>query len=443
MLRFVYATIFVSFLPFLLLKYLLRSRKNPNYRYNLNERLALKLPKFSTEKRIHIHLVSVGEANAASTLLNSLLAKYPTHEYLITVTTPSGRNRVEILFGALPNVHIRYLPFDIAICMERFVREVKPQLSIILETELWPYFLLFAKRYRVPVALVNARLSKKSLKGYRRMPRTSREMLTSLDIILAQYRPDQKRLIKLGCHPDKIATIGNIKFDIQVPTAQIEQGRFDKTQLKRPVWLAASTHEGEEVQILTVHKKLLKKSPNTLLIIVPRHQERFEDVSELVSKEFTSQKRSDNQQIVEQTQVFIGDTIGEMYYYLSMTDISFIGGSLIKCGGHNPIEPASMGLPIISGKEVYNFKTLFRSCVENQFCTLVDSKKQLLHTLELLFNDPQLRSKMAKKAQKFVKANQGSTEKMLAQLSPYLENQQNNDPIPNKTTEQQRLCQHH
>lgn len=420
MIRLLYAFLFVFFLPLVLLKYVIRSRKNPDYLHHLEERLAVKLPKFGTKNTVHIHLVSVGEANAASTLINRLVQHYPSHQFLLTVTTPTGRRRVKDLFSQYEQVTIRYLPFDVSVFMERFLRVVKPKVSIILETEMWPYFLLYAKRKNVPVVLVNARLSKKSLKGYLRMPKTSRDMFTSLNLILAQYRGDAKRLIKLGCESEKVKTLGNIKFDLELPDDDIRKGRQLKSAINRPIWIAASTHDGEEEQILAVHKQVLQTQPNTLLILVPRHKERFEDVTQLCQTQFQTVTRSSNQSITPNTQVMVGDTIGEMFFYLALADLTFIGGSLIERGGHNPIEPASLGLPIITGPHVFNFKAVFKQCIEKKFCLMVNNEDQLFEKVSKLFDDKSQRAFMAKKGQKFVEQNKGVVEKVSKTLEAYL-----------------------
>lgn len=453
--RIIYSYIFFLLLPFIMCKYVFRSFKNPDYKKHLKERFSLGLPKFNQAVRpIHIHLVSVGEANAAQTLINKLAVTYPKSPILITVTTPTGRARAKSLFSELPLVNIRYLPFDIPLLMERFLSKVSPQVSIMLETELWPYFLLFAKRKSIPVVLVNARLSKKSLKRYLKLPKTTKEMITTLDLVLAQYKSDKKRLIRLGCDEQKIKAIGNIKFDLTLPTDQINSAANIKNSQNRPIWIAASTHDKEEKLILDIHKQLLRTQPNLLLILVPRHKERFVEVASLACEHFKIQHRStlsDNYSanviehnslnnksehfatIHSQTQVLIGDTIGEMFWYLTLADICFIGGSLVETGGHNPIEPAAVGLPIITGPYTFNFKTVFNQCQKKKFCIQVDSQKELLSTMQMLFNNPTKRAEMAKKAKKFVSQNQGVTDKMIAQLTPLIAKEHNHESRPTVT----------
>ncbi|MDO6719342.1 3-deoxy-D-manno-octulosonic acid transferase [Psychrosphaera sp. 1_MG-2023] len=436
-------------------KYAFRSFKNPDYKKHLKERFCFGFPQFGQNVRpIHIHLVSVGEANASQILICKLAITYPEKPILITVTTPTGRSRATSLFSSLPQVTIRYLPFDIPVLMERFLSKVSPQISIMLETELWPYFLLFAKRKGIPVVLVNARLSKKSLKGYLKLPKTTKEMITTLDLVLAQYKPDKKRLIRLGCNEQKIKAIGNIKFDLSLPTEQIADAEKIKKGLARPIWVAASTHDKEEKIIFATHKQLLKTQPNLLLIVVPRHKERFKEVALLASEQFAIQHRSTlsgvNSEVVRsqnslnvknehfvpihsQTQVLIGDTIGEMFWYLTLADICFIGGSLVKTGGHNPIEPAAVGLPIITGPYTFNFKTVFKQCQKKKFCIQLDSQKELLSTMQMLFNDPIKRAGMAKKAKRFVSQNQGVTDQMIAELTPLIAKEHNHESRPTVT----------
>jgi len=370
-----------------------------------------------------MHLVSVGEANAASTLLFSLMEKYVNHHFVITVTTPTGRARVKQLFAMHPNVTICYLPFDTYLMMRSFLKRVNPVISLILETEMWPYFLLNAQQQNIPVVLVNARLSKKSLKGYLKVDKISKEMFTSLDLILAQYKSDKKRLVRLGCQPERIKKIGNIKFDLTIPFEQVKIGKRLKSKLERPVWIAASTHKGEEEQILACHKIIQSQFSNALLILVPRHKERFKDVESLLENQFDYQKYSiikDKKETISATSsILLGDTLGDMFTYLTLADISFIGGSLVKKGGHNPIEPSSIGLPIITGPHTFNFSRVFKICFEKGFCTKVDDVDALSTRLIALFKNDQQRHELKKIALAFVDENKGATRKVLNALSPY------------------------
>ena len=420
MLHRLYSVLITLLLPLAMLKFLRRSIKNPAYRHNLLERVSLKLKKVGSQPLIHIHLVSVGEANGASFLIQQLIKANPTQHFLISVTTPTGRQRVTDLFSKHSNTTICYLPLDLNLFMRRFWHHYQPKVSIILETEIWPNFLHQAKKLHIPCVLVNARMSDKSCKGYLRFPQTINQLINHFDLILAQYQADQQRFIKMGVSKDKIHAIGNLKFDIQLPQVQITQAQKHKEICKRPIWIAASTHEGEDEQLLTAHQKLLETLPTALLIIVPRHPERFNSVYELSRKQFSCQRRTEVDFPDLSTEVFIGDTLGEMFYYLALSDTAFVGGSLIPNGGHNPIEPAALGLPIISGSHIFNFSVVFNQCIDKEFCFLKDEPDEIAETLLMLFKDKTLREAISERAKSFVSINQGTTARTIEQLSTFI-----------------------
>ena len=402
------------------MKFLIRSRKNKAYRQHLFERFGSRLPKVKKGRVIHIHVVSVGESNAAAILIHRLMAEYPHLDMLITVTTPTGRGVLLNQFSHYQRVSICYLPIDLPLFVSRFLKHAQPKLSIMFETELWPNFLHYAKLFNVPVSLVNGRLSVKSLRGYLRIPRLSREMSQSLSLVLAQYKADKKRLVRMGCHYSKSCAIGNLKFDIAISQQQLEEGKKLQSQLQRPTWVAVSTHSGEEELLLETHKTLLSHIPNALLVLVPRHKERFGEVLDYTESAAQTQSRTSGEIIQPDTQVYIGDTLGEMFVYLSMSHLAFVGGSFVENGGHNPIEPAAVGVPVLSGPSDFNFKAVYKESVQKGFCIQINSVDELKNELIRLFEDEEQRTKMSEVAKTMVSQNRGVVDRVMTKLQPYL-----------------------
>lgn len=419
--RIIYSFLYFLLLPFILLNYLLRSFRDPNYRSHSLERLSFNLPSFGDSRPIHFHLVSVGEANAAADLVKRISEEFDKQKILISVTTPTGRMRCFELFSSQPNIEICYLPFDIPIFTTRFFNSVQPCCSVLMETEVWPNFMHVAEQKKVPVALMNARMSKSSFRGYMRFRGISNSMFRSLSLVLAQYSADMKRLIKLGCKANICHTIGNVKFDSKIPPAILEYGIKIKNEIGRPTWIAISTHEGEEKAAIDAHKIILERIPNALLVLVPRHQERFSKVRELLERQKVKYaKRSEGTMISASTQVFLGNSMGEMFLYIGLADCAFVGGSLVKIGGHNPIEPATNALPVITGPHIFNFSSIYKQSYEQGFCSYVSNSDELASTILELLTNPTLLEARGLKAKRFVEKNEGSLEACVTHMTSFI-----------------------
>ncbi len=409
--RYLYTFLFYLALPYVFLRLLWRSLRQPEYRQRLGERLGF-CP-FRLEKCIWVHAVSVGETLAAIPLIKSLQARYPHLPMLVTTMTPTGGARVKSAFG--DSVTHAYLPYDLPGAMKRFLKTMQPVVSIIMETELWPNLLDACHKNNVPVCLVNARLSEKSARGYGRIAPLTREMLRNIDFIAAHGQPDAERFVALGARKERLAVTGNIKFDLELPQELAEKCRILRDQLgkHRFVWIAASTHEGEEEIILAAHKKVLEKNPEALLILVPRHPDRFDAIAKLCEQSFVTARRSKNQPCTGETKVYLGDTMGELLLLYGAADVAFVGGSLIPRGGHNMLEPGALEKPILTGPHLFNFAEISELFVAANALTKVTSEESLVTFLIALMQNPEERAAMGQRALHVVNANRGALKKQL------------------------------
>lgn len=406
-------------LPYVFIHLLWRARKQIEYLNHIPERFGFYKVQ-SDNLVIWLHTVSVGETRAAASLVQRLQAAYPEHQLLLTHTTPTGREASEQLYG--DKVMRVYLPYDYPFAVKLFLRHFKPRTGILLETEIWPNIIHHSRSAKVPLLLLNARLSEKSYTRYSRFPNLSLACLSQLHTVSAQTEEDAARLGKLGAQ--NISVMGNLKYDIEPPSAMLTTGE----QLRhlfgtnRPVFLAASTREGEEEILLQALKQL--DMPDLLTIIVPRHPQRFNEVAELLAKQnFSFQRRTENRPTAPQTQVVLGDSMGEMFGYYAACDIAFIGGSLLPYGGQNLIEACAVGKPVIIGPHTYNFSQASDLAVNAGAATRVKDAKELVATVHELLTHPQRMTKMGEAGVAFVKANQGATDRALtviAQVIPRL-----------------------
>lgn len=424
--RFFYSLLYIILLPAAVLLYAFRSNKNPAYRHNMSERFAYRLPPKQQKRPIHFHVVSVGEVIAASAIVERIHSAYPDVPLLITVTTPTGRAQAELAFKQIEHKTICYLPFDLKIFMLRFLEQCNPFVSIIMETEVWPNFIHVASDLKVPTVLLNARMSKKSFRGYKRFYKNSTTLFSAFELVLAQFKPDYKRLIALGCKPSSTHITGNIKFDLSLPRSDELEEKWRTFKPNRPVWIAVSTHNNEEEQILSVHQRLLEHFPDVLLIMVPRHKERFDHVANIVEKRGLSLSRRSKDEVskLSTTNVFLGDSLGEMFNYLTLADIAFVGGSLIKRGGHNPLEPAAMGLPIVTGEHVFNFKSIYKECRSHGFCSTVHSTNDLQECISDLLSNEAKRRDQSQAARSYVNRNRGALEMSQQHIVTFLNDHQ-------------------
>jgi 3-deoxy-D-manno-octulosonic-acid transferase len=413
--RFFYNVFMYLATPLLLIYLLYRAIKSNDNRSRLSERFGLITLDFS-HPVILIHSVSMGETIAATPLINQLINDYPHHQILITTSTPTGSAVVKKNFES--RVAHCYLPIDLPGGVTRFLNQVKPQLVIIMETELWPNLMHQLHQRNTPVLLANARMSEKSMQGYlKKAAPLMREMLNKIDNVSAQFDSDGERFLALGLPPNKLSIGGSIKFEVCIKAELKQQQNSLKEQWapNRSVWVAGSTHPGENEQILAAHNTLLTQFPDLLLVLIPRHSERFDDVAKQAQDAGFNVIRRSHQKIPSQEcQVVIGDTMGEMLLLLGIADITYIGGSLIERGGHNPLEPAALGKPIIMGPSLYNFSDVSDKLIDAGGLETVADHAQLSTLINQLIKNPQRRLTMGNNALKVINDNQGTLNRLMS-----------------------------
>jgi 3-deoxy-D-manno-octulosonic-acid transferase len=409
--------------PFVWLRLLWRSLKAPAYRKRWLERYGFCKNKVKPNG-ILVHAVSVGETIAAIPLIQALKQQYPHLPITVTTMTPTGSERVKSLLG--DSVSHVYLPYDLPCAIHRFLKTVQPKLVIIMETELWPNIISQCHNKNIPLIIANARLSERSANRYRKLGSAISYLLSKISTIAAQNKQDGERFISLGLPPDHLTVTGSIKFDIELTEQQQQKIATLKQQwpLNRPIFIAASTHNGEDEIILTAFQRLLLKHPDLLLIIVPRHPERFKTIEKLINDcGLNYINRSHNNAPTRQTQVILGDTMGELIELYGIANIAFIGGSLVEHGGHNPLEPALHHIPIISGKHFFNFKVIGEQLISAQGMQVCQSSADALYaTIDALLNNQHNRQQMGENAYQVLKKNQGALGRLLAIISRYLKN---------------------
>lgn len=412
MTRFIYTLALHALLPWALLHLLWRARRQPEYLRHWGERFGVfrAVPSAPT---LWIHAVSVGETRAAQPLIQALRERYPDHRLLLTHMTPTGRATSKALFG--DTVERVYLPYDLPWAVRRFLRHYHPQIGIVMETELWPNLVAACKKSGVPLVLVNARLSEKSARRYARWPRLTRQTLAGLAAIAAQGDADAERLRALGA--PTVTVFGNLKFDV-APPAHLPD--FRALLGKRPVMLCASTREGEEALILDEWRKV-GAGDTALLIIVPRHPQRFDEVARLIeSRGMTLQRRSDGQPVAAKTQVWLGDSMGELFAYYAAADLAFVGGSLLDYGCQNLIEPCAVGTPVLIGPSTFNFTEAAQGALKAGAARQVADAEELVAQALALLNDEASRTAMGAAGRTFASQHRGATERTLALISRYM-----------------------
>lgn len=409
--RFLYTWVFRLAMPIILLRLLWRSWYLPAYRKRWRERLAwLESP--LKKEGIWIHAVSFGEAMLAIPIIQAIQKQYPEVSITVTNMTPTGSEKIRTVFGN--QVSNFYVPYDLPGIMRRFIKKIQPRLVIIIETELWPNMLNELKKQDIPVILANGRLSAKSAANYKKIPRLIKDMLNCFTQIFIQTEAEAKRYQELGCDPNKIVITGSIKFDIIIPENLELSARQLRQQLgiDRSIFIAASTHEGEEVQILKAFMAAKKDIPDLLLLLVPRHPERFEKVAVLCQEHtLTVVRRSSGHHCIKDTDVFLGDTMGELLLFYAVSDAVFVGGSLVEVGGHNLLEPAALAKAIITGPYMHNFLRITELLLAAKgICQITDSEGLTKSIIELI-QIPSLQKELGLNAKKVVLENRGALKK--------------------------------
>ncbi|MCW3147345.1 lipid IV(A) 3-deoxy-D-manno-octulosonic acid transferase [Stutzerimonas stutzeri] len=419
--RTLYSLLFHLGLPLVFLRLLWRAWRAPAYSRRIGERFAVGLPPFRPGG-IWVHAVSVGESIAAAPMIRALMARYPQLPITVTCMTPTGSERIQALFG--DSVQHCYLPYDLPWAAARFLNRLQPRLAVVMETELWPNHIHQCARRGIPVALANARLSVRSARGYARFGRLTAPMLGELSLLAVQTAAEAERFRQLGAHSECVEVTGSIKFDLIIDPALLARAtdlRQQWSALERPLWIAASTHAGEDEVILAAHRQLLAEHPQALLVLVPRHPERFATVVELCRREgFATVRRSREEAVTAQAQVLVGDTMGELLFLYALADVAFVGGSLVPNGGHNLLEPAALGKPVLSGPHLFNFLEISAQLRDAGALREVKDAGELTSAVSELWRDPARVRRMRDGGLSVLKANQGALERLLGGLQRLL-----------------------
>jgi 3-deoxy-D-manno-octulosonic-acid transferase len=412
--RFIYSFLLYLLTPFILIRLWWKGRSLPAYRKRIAERFFL--GKFEYKPiDVWLHAVSLGEVIAAIPLIDALLEKKYT--LLITTMTPTGSERVQTRFG--DKVSYQYIPYDLPGVLKRFFRHIKPRVGIIMETELWPNLIHQAQKAHVPLLLANARISDDSFHGYKKIKFLVKPLLNQFSAILAQGEEDARRYLSLGANKDRVHMLGNIKFDLQTNT--IDSKKFSDLKQQwgadRVAVIVASTHENEETQILAHLPRLQQAIPGVILLIAPRHPERFQTVYQLcIQAGFKTGLRSDSNTLNPDNEIVVLDSLGELLGLYQISDYAFVGGSLIPIGGHNILEPIAMNVPVLSGNQIHNFKAICQELQSAQGILLVNQAQEVIDGIIKLHSDSKLRQQMIQNANAVFEKNKGSVVRHLQQI---------------------------
>jgi 3-deoxy-D-manno-octulosonic-acid transferase len=424
MYRLLYSALFYVAVPFICLRVLLRSLRAPAYRRRMGERFALAHTPAGFDRSrmtLWVHAVSVGESVAAAPLVHRLREQYPQAQILVTTMTPTGSDRVISLFG--DKVYHRYIPYDLPGAVSRFLRIHDPTLLVLMETELWPNLIHQCHARGVRLLLANARLSERSARGYQRLGVTTRTMLQQIDAIAAQAEPDARRFVMLGADAARVHVTGSLKFLVDISAGE-EKGIsiFDSIRHSgRPVLLAASTRDGEEPKVLAAFRQCLTRRPDLLLLLIPRHPERFDRVARLCEEAgYRLLRRSSNKPVADADQIVLGDSMGEMLRYTRLATIAFVGGSLVNTGCQNVLEPAALGVPVITGPSQFNFATICRQLESAGALLTVQNADELAAAVIALLKDESRRQGMGQAGQTLVQANRNALPALMSLIAELL-----------------------
>jgi 3-deoxy-D-manno-octulosonic-acid transferase len=361
---------------------------------------------------IWIHAVSVGEARAAVPLINALSKQYPAADVLVTTMTPTGSAEVTRQLG--DRVMHCYIPYDLSWSVNRFIEQIRPCLILTMETEIWPNLFHSCNSRGIPVIIANARMSESSMRGYLRFQGLTRDTLEQVSLIAAQSRADARRLRRMGAPADRIHVTGSIKFEIKLPASLREAAESLRRDFgsMRPVWIAASTHDDEEKQMLVALRELKRSFPDLLLLLVPRHPERFAPVARVSRRDgYNTVLRSElNGPVTDDIDVVVADSMGELLKLYAASDVAFVGGSLVPVGGHNVLEACAVGLPVVFGPHMFNFDEISQLTLSKRAGVQVDSINGLVSAISRYLDDPNLRFETGEKGKKLVQQNRGALE---------------------------------
>ena len=418
--RGLYTLIFYAILPLVLLRLYWRGIQAPGYRQRWRERLGY----YRGEPRrdvLWFHAVSVGEAEAAFPLIKLLQNRHPTARFLVTATTPTGSARIASVLGA--SVEHVYLPYDLPVVVERFIAHFQPKIAVIMEKEIWPNLFAACAARHIPVFIVNARLSARSARSYRKIPSLAKPALESITLIAAQTADDKNRFVAIGAVPEQVRVYGNTKFDVKIDESTLSGGRALKHDLfaGRYVCIAGSTHQGEEAVFLDLYPALKARIPELLLLIAPRHPERFQAVKKLcMEQRLAVAMRSERHAPGKACDVYIADSMGELKMLYAAADAAFVGGSLAPVGGHNVLEPAAVGVPVLFGPHMFNFQEIAARMLAEGAALQCAGEAAVGEALIRLHGDPEFREDLIRKARAFVERNQGVAERIAGLLEQYL-----------------------
>ena len=411
MARFFYTVLYALLLPVFVARLWWRGRLNPGYRQRIAERFGL-LPHRPAANGLWVHAVSVGETLAAAPYIKAMQSQYPDLPIIVTTTTPTGSEQVKRLFGE--RVFHMFLPYDLPVFWKPFLNRIQPGLLVVMETELWPNLMAACENKKIPVMLANARLSEKSARGYAKFSALTAPMLQRLNLVAAQNATDGQRFIGLGLPDSKMEVTGSVKFDVDLPADLADKGAALRQQwgADRKVLALASSHANEDEQLLAIYPQLKAACPELLLLLIPRHPERFDAVTQAAKQAGLQVCRRSQSQADDQCEVYIADTMGEMLQLLSAADLVLMGGSLIEHGGHNPIEPAALGKATLTGPHYMNFAAIVDTLVEEQALAVVQPESLCDDVLAFL-NDDDKRNAMGEAGLKTVAKNRGAVQRLV------------------------------
>jgi len=396
----------------LTLHLVIRGLRNPDYFRRWPERFG-HTPFTGIGRVLWIHAVSVGEVRAAAPLIDELRQRYPGNEILVTTMTPTGSQEVRRQYG--DGVLHCYVPYDLVRSVRRFLGRVEPCLALTMETELWPRLFHECRQRGIPVMVANARMSEASMRGYLKVARLARYTLGQVDLIAAQSRADARRLIRLGAVPERTRITGSIKFEIKLPASLREAAESLRRQLgsDRPVWIAASTHDGEEDQVLLALRELRRTLPDLLLLLVPRHPERFAPAARLCRRDgFSTQLRSELRgALAPDVEVVVADSMGELLLLYAAADVAFVGGSLVPVGGHNVLEACAVGLPVVFGPHMHNFAEISQMTLARNAARQVAGPGELASAVREYLLDANLRYETGERGKRLVEQNRGALQR--------------------------------